>query len=427
MGPTAARASKQTHLSSAQHAKTGGGAPAPSISAPGAVQAQHAQGPTAQAFQAEQGPELDTRPMQTSSENGHSRRRKALSSTAQERGSSSSRADGPADDGTGIAVANTEKRVEGSTVQVFQAPAASPAGDAAMPAAAAPAGSAHPLAAPDLAPAPFPAPAQLRVPFLSKTAPVILQSIPLVQELEQLESTPLPLKSGGRSLFSLTGTGGSGMIADPAAAAQYMSASADEGLPDSDTSAPAHAAAPATGADAAPAGVSASDSAYGQDVSGDAALGAQYSTLVAGQAPPATASVAAPAAAVGPGPPADSDAPTPYVAGAAIAVAPASGAAPVTSYSVEDAAASMQDMLPAPEAPASGGTSGNLAAFRSELATELLAASHATAPTYGPAQVWHAILTGRETSHRVVWGCGRTSVCTGETHRHIQCPCLGDN
>ena len=378
---------------------------------------QHVQGPTAEAFQAEQGPESNARPTQSSSENGHSRRRRMLSSTAQDTGSSSSgQAGGPADDGTGIAVANTEKRVDGSTVQVFQAPSASPAGEAAMPAAAAPASSAHPLAAPDLAPAPFLAPAQLRVPFLSKTAPVILQSIPLVQELEQLESAPLPLKSGGRSLFSLTGTGGSGMIADPAAAVQYMSASADAGLPDSETSAPALAAAPATGADAAPAGVSASDSAYGQDVSGDAALGAQYTTLAAGQAPPATASVAAPAAAVGPGLPADSDAPTPYVAGASTAASSASGADSVTSYSVEDAAASMQDMLPAPEAPASAGTSGNLAAFRSELATELLAASHASAPAYGPAQVWHAFLTEREASHHVVWGCGRTSACTGETH-----------
>ena len=388
VGPTAARASKQPHLSSAQHARSGAGAPAPSISAPGAVQPQHSQGPTAGVtFQAEHGPELDARPTQSSFEDGHSRRRGLLSSTAQDTGGSSSRAGAPADDGTGIAVANTEKRVDGSTVQVFQAPSASPAGEAAMPAAAAPASSAHPLAAPDLAPAPFQAPAQLRVPFLPKTAPVILQSIPLVQELEQLESTPLPLKSGGRSLLSLTGAGGSGTIADPAAAAQYMSASADEGLPGSGISAPALPAAPATGADAAPAGIAASDSAYGQDVSGDAALGAQYTTLAASQAPPAAASVSAPAAAAGPGVPADSDAPTPYVAGASTAAAPASGADPVTSYSVEDAAAGMQGMLPAPEAPASAGTSGNLAAFRSDLATELLAASHASPPAYAPAQV----------------------------------------
>ena len=122
-------------------------------------------------------------------------------------------------------------------------------------------------------------------------------------------------------------------------------------------------------------------------MSRDAALGAQYTTLAAGQAPPASASVAAPAAAAGPGLPADLDAPTPYVADTSVAVPPALGSDSVTSYSVEGAAAGAQDMQSAPEAPASAGTSVDLVAFRSELAAELLAASHATAPAPGLAQV----------------------------------------
>ena len=96
---------------------------------------------------------------------------------------SSSAASTAGDAGTGIAMPNTVKRVEGDTVLITQVPAPE---DAALVPAHAPASSAAARPAP--VQAPVLASPQLRPPHTSKTAPVILESIPLQATLEQPQS-----------------------------------------------------------------------------------------------------------------------------------------------------------------------------------------------------------------------------------------------
>lgn len=105
---------------------------------------------------------------------------------------SSSAASAARDGGTGSAVPSTVKHVEGDTVLITRLAAPE---DAASAPERAPASSAAVQAAPAQAPAL--ASPQRRPPQTSKTAPVILESIPLQATLEQLESRSRGLLAAG--------------------------------------------------------------------------------------------------------------------------------------------------------------------------------------------------------------------------------------
>lgn len=96
------------------------------------------------------------------------------------------------DGGTGVAVPSTVKRVEGDTVLISRVAAPE---DAAPAPERTPASSAAVQAAP--AQAPVLASPQLRPPQTSKTAPVILESIPLQATPEQLGSRSRGLLAAG--------------------------------------------------------------------------------------------------------------------------------------------------------------------------------------------------------------------------------------
>ena len=98
------------------------------------------------------------------------------------------------DSGTGLAVPSTAKYVMGDTVLISRVAAPE---DAALAPEHALASSAAVQAAP--AQAPVLASPQLRPPQTSKTAPVILESIPLQANLEQLESRSRGLLAAGNA------------------------------------------------------------------------------------------------------------------------------------------------------------------------------------------------------------------------------------
>lgn len=110
----------------------------------------------------------------------------------------------PGDNGTGLAVPNTQKQVEGDTVQISQAPMAVPAHFAVMPSGDEPAAASAGVMP---APAPVQAHPGLRLPRTPKTTPVILESIPL----------RMPLQSSMRGLLAAGAT--SGAASDVPAAA----------------------------------------------------------------------------------------------------------------------------------------------------------------------------------------------------------------
>ena len=127
-------------------------------------------------------------------------------------GGSSSPISAADDGGTGIAAPDTAKRVQGDTVLVTQMPAPEDAALGPMPA---PATSA--VAQPAPAQAPLFASPELRPPHTSKTAPVILESIPLQATLEQLESS-------SRGLLAAGGVDASGATSKAGAAASAPAA-----------------------------------------------------------------------------------------------------------------------------------------------------------------------------------------------------------
>ena len=177
-----------------------GGAPANAPSSGGApmsahpASVQHGGGGAAGSFQAKPGnvtnPRLknSTGAVPPTSHNASS----TMLSTVTGLGGSSSPASAANDGGTGIATPDTVKRVEGDTVLVTQVPAPE---DGALGSKPAPASSAVVQPAP--AQAPLLARPELRPPHTSKTAPVILESIPLQATLEQLESTSRGLLAAG--------------------------------------------------------------------------------------------------------------------------------------------------------------------------------------------------------------------------------------
>lgn len=162
---------------------------------------------TLRAFQARLGEEPNPRLQKSTGAippASHSANSTMLSTLIGPEGSSS--AASTADDaGTGIAMPNTVKHVEGDTVLITQVLAPR---DAALGPAHAPASSSAAQPAP--AQAPVLASPQLRPPHTSKTAPVILESIPLQATLEQPEST-------SRGLLAAAGGASNGAVSAPAA------------------------------------------------------------------------------------------------------------------------------------------------------------------------------------------------------------------